>query len=256
MLENENLVSNDTENVEQTTEETQPTVKTYTQDEVNEIVGKAKARTRAKIQKETQIKYGDLIDTLKAGTGEEDVGKLTDTFRDFYQKKGITIPQKSAEHSAKDIEVLARADAEEIISGGIDEVIEEADRLNDLGAENMTAREKAVFKALTNHIKETETSQELAKIGVTEDVYKSQEFKDFASKFNSNTTIKDIYDIYKQTQPKKEFKTMGSMTNNNADSKAVKDYYSFEEASKFTKEDFDKNPELFKAVENSMSKWK
>ena len=30
----------------------------------------------------------------------------------------------------------------------------------------------------------------------------------------------------------------------------------FEEASKFTKEDFDKNPALFKAVEKSMQKWK
>jgi hypothetical protein len=35
----------------------------------------------------------------------------------------------------------------------------------------------------------------------------------------------------------------------------VKDFYSYEEAKKFTKADFDKNPALFAAVERSMQKW-
>ena len=35
----------------------------------------------------------------------------------------------------------------------------------------------------------------------------------------------------------------------------VKEFYTYDEAIKFTKADFDKNPELYKAVENSMSKW-
>ena len=39
------------------------------------------------------------------------------------------------------------------------------------------------------------------------------------------------------------------------ESGAVKDFYSREEALKFTKEDSDKNPELFNAVCNSMPKW-
>ena len=35
----------------------------------------------------------------------------------------------------------------------------------------------------------------------------------------------------------------------------VKDFYSREEALKFTKEDLDKNPDLYKAIERSMYKW-
>ena len=35
----------------------------------------------------------------------------------------------------------------------------------------------------------------------------------------------------------------------------VKEFYTYEEASKFTRKDFEANPELFKAVENSMTKW-
>ena len=97
------------ENVEQTTEETP--VKTYTQEEVDAIVGKAKARARAKIEKDYQRKYGGLEEVLKAGTGKESVEEMTDTFAEFYRKKGIQIPQKPS-YSAKDIDVLARAEAE------------------------------------------------------------------------------------------------------------------------------------------------
>jgi hypothetical protein len=57
-------------------------------------------------------------------------------------------------------------------------------------------------------------------------------------------------------QPKKDIRTMGSLKTNAQQDNGVKEFYSLEEARKFTKEDFDKNPELFKAVEKSMLKWK
>lgn len=254
MENNENLVANATENVENTTEQPQQEVKTYTQEEVNDIVGKAKARTRAKIEKENSRKYGELIETLKAGTGKEDVGEITDTFKGFYESKGIKIPPKP-NYSARDIETLAKADADEIIRSGHEEVVEEVDRLADIGVANMTAREKALFKILAEHRQSTERGNELASIGVTEDVYNSKEFNEFASKFNPNTPIKDIYDIYNKTQPKKEFKTMGSMKNTVADD-GIKDFYTPDEAKRFTVDDFNKNPALLAAVEASMKKWK
>ena len=253
MNENENFVAEQvTENVEQTTEETP---KMFTQDEVNEIVGKAKARTKAKIEKDYQRKYGDLEEVLKAGTGKQNVEEVTDTFRDFYQKKGVQIPQKPT-YSAQDIEVLARAEADEIIRSGFEEVVEEVDRLTDIGAANMTAREKAVFRVLAEHRQNAERGRELTKIGVKEDVYNSKEFKEFAGKFNASTPIADVYDIYQKTQPKKEFRTMGSMKTNTSEDNGVKDFYTPEEARRFTKKDYDKNPALFAAVEKSMLKWK
>lgn len=256
MNEQENLVVEQTaENVEQTTEQTP---KTYTEAEFNakldEVLGKKIARKEAKIRKEYDRKYGDLVETLKAGTGKESVEEVTDTLAKFYQSKGIKIPQKPT-YSAKDIEVLARAEADEIVRGGMEDVVEETDRLADIGVANMTDREKAVFKVLAEYRQNAERGRELSGIGVTEDVYNSKEFKDFASKFNSNTPIKDIYDIYHKTQPKKEIKTMGSMKNNTSDDGTVKDFYTRDEALRFTKKDFDKNPALFKAVEQSMLKW-
>lgn len=252
---NENLVTEEvTENVEVTTEET-PVVeeKTYRQSEVDSIVGKAKGRAKAQIKKEYDREYGELIEVLKAGTGKESVKELKETFADFYRSKGVTLPEKPT-YSDKDLEVLARVEADEIIASGIEEVTEEADRLANIGAERMTAREKALFVKLTDHIKNTETGRELAKIGVTEDVYTSDDFKSFQKKFDSRTPITEIYEIYNKTQPKKEFKTMGSIKNTTVD-KGVKDFYSREEALKFTKADFDKNPALFEAVNKSMQKW-
>jgi hypothetical protein len=257
MENNENLVVEQTaENVEQTTEETPKYTEAEFNAKLDEVLGKKIARREAKIRKEFERKYGDLEEVLKAGTGKESVDDLADTFRGFYESKGISVPKKKTEYSDSDIELLAKADAEAIISGGFDEVLEEADRLNALGAERMTPREKALFVTLTNHIKDTETGRELSELGVTEDVYGSKEFKDFAAKFNPKTPMRDIYDIYAKTQPKKEIKTMGSMKNTASAESAVKDFYTPEEARKFTKKDFDNNPASYEAVLQSMQKWK
>lgn len=246
-----------TENVEHTTEETAP--KMYTEEEmnakVNEIVGKRVARKEAKIRKELESKYGDLENVIKAGTGKETVEDMTDSFREFYKSKGIQIPDKP-NYSDRDIEILARAEAQDIINAGFEEVVEEVDRLSNIGLANMTARDKAIFKTLAEHRQNTERGRALSKLGVTEDVYNGEDFKSFAAKFAANTPIADIYDIYSKTKPKKDIKPMGSMKNSTSNDSGVKDFYTPDEARKFTKADFDKNPALFKAVTESMLKWK
>lgn len=258
MLENENLVTEEVaENVEQTTEETpiveetQPAEKTYTQAEVDAIVGKAKARAKAKITKEKDREYGDLIETLKAGMGEDedDVGKITGKLRTFYEDQGIEMP-KRASYTARDLEILARAEADEYIRAGFEDVVEEADRLAAIGAANMTDREKAVFEILANHVKKTEESDKLAKIGVPADVYNSAEFQEFAAQFTSNVPITDVYSIYEKTKPRKNYQTIGSMkqSQENGD----KDYYSPEDIDRLTEEDLDK-PGVWEAVRRSMT---
>ena len=250
----ENLVTEETvtEEAVQTAEAEKP-AKTYTEEEVNAIVGKRIARNEAKIRKQYDKEYGELREVLEAGTGKKNVSEMTDAFKKFYQSKGIEMPTKP-QYNAADLETLAKADANEIISGGYEEVCEEVDRLTELGTANMSAREKAMFKVLAEHRQSAEKANELAKLGVTEDVYNSKEFKDFAGMFTEKTPIADIYNLYTKTQTKKEVRTMGSMKSATKES-GIKDFYSFEEASKFTKADFDKSPELYKAVKASMTKW-
>lgn len=261
MNEMENLELLNSENVEETTEETvaeQMPEKVYTEEDFNrkldEVLGKKIARREAKIRKEYDRKYGELESVLKAGTGKEDVAEMTDTFKKFYESKGVQFP-KEPTYSSRDIEVLAKAEANDIIKAGLEDVIEEVDRLADIGLHNMTDREKAVFRELAEYRKAEEQGRELSKLGVTQDVYESKEFREFSSKFSTGTSIKEIYEIFNKMQPRKEVRTAGSMKNATAKETGVKDFYTRDEALQFTKKDFDKNPALFKAVEKSMLRW-
>ena len=251
MENNENFVEQ-TENVEQTTEQTP---KMFTQDEVNDIVGKSKARERAKITKQFERKYGQLEEVLKAGTGKGSVEELTDTFTDFYTKKGVQI-RKPTEYSDNDLEVLANADAQEIINAGSEDVVDEVERLSSIGIENMTAREKKLFTALADHRQSTERGMELSKLGVTEDVYNSKEFNDFASQFKAGKPISEIYEIYAKTQPKPNIKPMGSMKSTSPTDNGLKDFYTPEEAKKFTAKELRDNPALEQRLIESMQKWR
>ena len=252
MENNENLVTEQvTEKVEQTTE--QPP-KMYTQDEVDALMGKRTARLEAKIRKEYDQEYGGLMDVLRAGTGKQTVGEITDSFKEHYTQQGVKLPQKPM-FSDGDLATLAEKDAAELINAGNDDVADEVTRLEKLGADNMTDREKLVYQRLKQHRQNADREAKLAKLGVPEEVYKSAEFLGFAKKFDSSTPITDVYDIYRKTHTK-ETKPMGSMKTTESGDTGVKDYYSREEASKFTKEDYLRNPALLKKVEESMPKWK
>lgn len=262
-IKNEALVTEEvvetpvTENVEVTTEETP---KTYSQEEfdaalnerlnkkLDEILPGKIARREAKIRKEYDKKYGNLETVLKAGTGKESVEEITDTFKDFYQKKGIQIQEKP-NYSDRDIEVLAKAEAQDIIGYGFDEVVEEVERLAKIGAANMDKREKVLFKALAEYRQNVERSNELSKMGVTEDVYKSKEFSDFASKFNPTVSVAEIYEIYKGKQPKKNIKPAGSLKQSQA---AENDYYTPDEIERLTMQDLD-DPKVWEKVRRSMT---
>lgn len=264
MLEEENLVTEEVaENVEGTTEQTEgqveqvttePVEETFTKAQVDEMIAKKLARKEAKIRKDFEKKYGRAENIVKAGLGVDSFEEGVNQLEDFYKKKGVDIPNLSA-YNDYDMQAGAEKEANEIIESGFEEVVEEVERLADIGFNNMTPREKAMFQKLADYRKTTETHRELAKMGVKEDVYASKEFKDFASKFNSNTPVVDIYNIYAQTQPKPKVETMGSMKNTVNNDSGVKDFYTRDEALKFTKKDFDKNPALFKAVEKSMLRW-
>ena len=184
MENNENLVTEQvTENVEQTTEQTP---KMYTQDEVDALMGKRTARLEAKIRREYEQEYGGLMDVLRAGTGKQTVGEITDSFKEHYTQQGVQLPQKPM-FSDGDLATLAEKDAAEFINAGNDDVADEVARLEKLGAANMTDREKKVYQMLKQHRQNTDREAELAKLGVPEEVYKSAEFLNFAKKFDLST---------------------------------------------------------------------
>ncbi len=264
MNENENLVTEVTENVEPTaTEETVEQVaepeKVYTEEEfkakLTEAVDKVIPRREAKIRKEYERKYGGLEDVLRAGTGfTGGVDEMTSAFKEHYSKKGVQFAEEP-KYTDRDIEVLAKAEADDVIKLGLDEVLDEINRYADMGIENLNPREKAILKMLAEHQDKEEKRKELARLGVTEDVSESADFKEFASKFSSKTPIADIVDIYNKTKPKKEIKPMGSIKNTSVKGDELKDFYTPEEAKQVTLKDLDENPRLLGILEESMKKW-
>ena len=267
--ENKEPVTSVTENVEeQTTEEIVEGVeqveapKTYTEEELNarvdELLAKKIARKEAKIRKEYEEKYSpykEAESVLNAGLGTSNITEATNNLREFYTNKGVQIPKYEPTYNEYDMKAGAEREANEIIESGFDEVVEEVDRLAEKGVDNMTPREKLIFNQLANYRVAEGNRKELAKIGVKDDVLNSEDFKDFAKDFKSDVPITKIYEKYAKTQPKPEVEVMGSMKNNTSNDTGVKDFYTRDEAMKFTKKDFDKNPALFKAVEQSMLKW-
>lgn len=273
MENNEELVTNVTENVEEqateelvdgakveeveTTEE-QPKGKFYTDEELDGIIKKRLGRQEARLRKDFERNYGadlELANIVKQGIGEEDTSSAVSRMDKFYKENGVDIKPYQRALSNRDEEILAKYEAEDIISAGYDELVEEVDRLANIGAENMTPREKLVFSKLASERTKQESLKELASIGVGKEALEDKEFIEFAKDLNQNLSIKDQYEKYLKYRPKPKVEPMGSMKGTTEKSNEVKDFYTREEAMQFTKEDFDKNPKLFEAVEKSMHKW-
>jgi hypothetical protein len=270
--ENKNLVTEEVaENVEQPTEEVvgaetteQSDVgvaseeKLYTEAEFNkkldEVLAKKIARKEARIKKEYENKYSKVETVLNAGLGTKSLDEATDKLTDFYTQKGVKIPQEPV-YSERDLSLLAKAEADDIIQAGYDELVEEVDRLAELGIDNMNAREKLVFKRLAEERKLQESTIELSKLGVGKELLDDNDFKSFANKLNPDLSLTEKYEMYTKFNPKAKVKPIGSMKGDTSKQNEVKEFYTREEALQFTKKDFDKNPALYEAVERSMLKW-
>lgn len=244
------------ENAEESVEEPQEQEKIYTEEEFNQklddLLAKKIARKEAKIRREYERKYGEAENILKAGLEKDTFEDAVNELKTFYTEKGVQIPKY--EPSPREAEILADAEAREIIDSGYDDIVEEVDRLAEIGVDNMTPREKRLFSTLAGERKKIEEENELSALGLGKDA-DTTEFKEFSKKLNPELSMKDKYEMYLKFKPKPSVKTIGSMKNTKADDKGVKEFYTRDEALKFTKQDFDRNPALFKAVENSMSKW-
>ena len=273
---NENVVVETTENVEvQATETiaegTEATTnvndnvteeKLYTQadidrlvnEKVDELLPRKLERAKSKLQREYQERYGRTETVLNAGLGTTNIDDATKKLADFYEAKGIVIP-KEPRYSEDDLKVLANAEANEIINSSYEDLVEEVDRLADKGIDKMTAREKLVFTKLAEERKKQESIRDLASIGVKPEALSDSEFVEFANKLNPSLSAKEKYEMYLKIKPKPKVETIGSMKGATSKDNGVKDFYTYEESLKFTKADFDRNPELYKAVEKSMQKW-
>lgn len=244
-----------TESIE-TIEEEKEEVKMFTQEDVDKIVKKRLARQERDYQKELS-KYKDVENVLNAGLNTKSIEEAGTTLRTYYKEQGIDVPEPTKPGlSDKELQILGQAEADEILELGLEEAEKEANRLATKGHKNWNAKEQATFQKLASTLSYEKQKKELKSIGADVKILDSKEFKDFAEQFNSNTDIKNIYSLYSKTSLPKENKNIekiGSMQNNATEE--VKDFYTYEESLKFSRKDLRSNPELRKAIEQSMTKW-
>lgn len=243
--------------------------KTFTLEEVEEMKSKLKEEYETSFDEKFNKRWGhemskrnrenagkdELINLLKTQTGKEDIEELLNL---SYEQYGLERPTIS---NSKDDEILGKYDAKEILDLDDESIEEEANRLASIS--KRTAREQAAFMEIGNYLTskklEAQRKKEIEEAGIDEAILNNQEFKEFSSKFNENTSLKDIYDIYSKTKSntkkEKPFNAGSLKGTNKSNKNEVKDFYSYEESLNFTREDFNKNPTLFKAIENSMQHW-
>lgn len=234
---------------DETVEEEKKDVKTFTQEEVDAIVQKRLARKDRDYQKELS-KYKSAEEVLKAGLGATDINDAEEKLRDYWTEQGMKLPEKIKPGLTKhQLEVLAKDEAKEIIDSG--DADAEASKLAIKGWDNMNPQEKVVFATLMDHIDHEKKISELKTIGVKADILDSNEFKDFASKFNQKTSIKDIYELYSKSHKEpKQVKKIGDITNSTPDT--TKTHYTDEEISRLTPEQLD-DDKVWEAVRRSMT---
>lgn len=219
------------------------------QEEINKLMKDRISRERNKAKRE----YAPLVDVLKAGTGKENLDDITKTLEDFYTEQGIKINKSYDEH---ELELLGKAKAQEIIDEGYGSIVDATEDLLK-NKDKMSEMDKIIFTKLAEERKKIESVKELKSIGVKDEVLNNEDFINFTKKFNSNVSIRDIYEMYKKTIPQKEVaKPIGSMKSTTSGKEAIKEQYSKEEAEKYTREELDKNPKLFQAILKSMPSWK
>lgn len=152
----------------------------------------------------------------------------------------------------RDLMILALADAREVMDQGLEMAQQ---RLTELAGREVTQREAAVKAHLEDFVRKAERNQTLESLGVGREVYESRGFGEFSDKFRPEVPVEEVYGLYAAVHPEQSLHTLGSLRNV-ASQPGVKDFYSFEEARQFSRRDLDSNPALFRAVMDSMAKWK
>lgn len=268
--ENENLVVEETtENVgEQATEEVVNSEETttdsiqveeekkYSEAEMNEILAKKKRNMERKLRREYEKKYSvysELGNVVGAGLGTSDMQEATKKLKDYYEGQGVNIPTQR-NFTDREEQILARADAEDIINSGYEDIVEEVNRLTEVGVDKMTAREKLIFKALAEKRQEIESEKELLSIGADKEVLNSKEYKSFIKNNGLEAvSAKKAYELFRKIQPKPQVEQIGDLTNKN--SKEVKTEYTDEEIAKLSLDELD-DPVVWKNVRKSMTQRK
>lgn len=246
------------ETVEETKEE-QPKGRFMTDEEIDNLVMKKVNRRMAKLeaQKEKELSvYKDTENVLKSALGASNIDEANKKLREYYTAEGVKLPDVYKPGlTSREVEVLAKADAQDFIDDGYESMLNEANRLAAKEYKNLNERERIVFNTLAEKLTQEDNKRNLLKLGATEDILNDKDFIDFKNQFNSKTPIGDIYNLYLKTRDSKTKPVaMGSMKDTVAQ-KETKDFYSPTDVKNLSDDEWNK-PGVWERALASMKKWK
>lgn len=246
------------ETIEETKEE-QPKGRFMTDEEIDNLVMKKVNRRMAKLeaQKEKELSvYKDTENVLKSALGANNIDEANKKLREYYTAEGVKLPDVYKPGlTSREVEVLAKADAQDFIDDGYESMLNEANRLAAKEYKNLNERERIVFNTLAEKLTQEDNKRNLLKLGATEDILNDKDFIDFKNQFNSKTPIGDIYNLYLKTRDSKTKPVaMGSMKDTVAQ-KETKDFYSPTDVKNLSDDDWNK-PGVWERALASMKKWK
>lgn len=191
---------------------------------------------------------------LSSTFGTDDIKELNQKMIDYYTEEGIEIPEmKPKGLSEEEIEILGNAEAQKIIELGEEEIIEELDRLKDKGADNLTPKEKYVYKNLYENLEHKKQLDELEENGIDASILEEKEFQKYEKKFSNDISLVEKVNLYQQLTQKEPPKKPGSMES--TPDTQEKDYYTEEEVVNLSSEEWQK-PGVWEKVRASQKKWK
>lgn len=197
-------------------------------------------------------KYERTSQILSATFGTDDIDEINEKMEDYFREEGIEIPEIKAKGLTKEeIEILGNAEAHKIIELGDEEIVDELDRMKNLGYDNLSEKEKVIYKTLYEDLTEKEDINNLKKNGIDTSILQEDSFKKFKSKFSKNADLLEIVNMYNKlndhtTPPAK----IGSLKSEKDKGEKI---YTSKEIDALTDEDLDK-PGVWEAVRRSMTK--
>ena len=257
--ENEELNQEDTQEVENSEDDIEKRIEERANELFEEKVEKRLARDRSnreRQQRKELAKYKKLENVVKAGLEVDNLDDAISKMSEFYQEQGINIPEYNDSYiNERDEKILAKADAQEMIDLGKDEIEVEANRIASIPAEKRSVREKTIFDVLCKELISFRDIDELKSKGYKTDILQDKDFSDFRNQFNVNTSVSKIYEMYNKIngQTVERPKSPGSAKSTTT-VKEIKDYYSPEDFDKLTDEDLN-NPKIMEIVDKSRLQW-
>lgn len=228
------------------------------QEEFNQRMQSRLARQADKFRRESDEKFGKLENLLQAGLGGKNLDENISLLEKMYEEQGIDYSKQlnNNKFSAKEVEILANAEADSIINAGYEEIVEETERLVKLGYDNMTDRDKFIFKKLDTAKKSIEDTRELRKLGLKDDFSKDSDFLKFVNDYGiEDMPFSKKYELYSRTKNKENKPTQsdpGSLSNR--DSSVDKEYFTSEEVDQLTPAQWN-DPKIVEKVGRSMKRW-